>query len=129
MKTIEQELPLFRYQGRVVLGTPWLFAFGKTGRVDGDLVLDDGNIVTARQVLDGAGPEPLTKAARRVVSWVKQCAPKWVASSGDDDYYSGQEQDDPQEECSCRKCKKERKQRVPGALPGCSCAACMPIRY
>jgi hypothetical protein len=131
---INQDIPYFRYQRRRVVGAPWLFVFGETGRVDGDLVLDDGNIVTARQVLEGVGPVPLTKAARQIVKWVKTCAPKWVASLREDDYYGSRSSQDEidGEECSCRQCRRERRALVEHvadwATNGCYCTRCYEAR-
>lgn len=126
---MNQDIAFFRYKRKIVVGEPWVFDFGKTGRVDGDIILDDGNIITARQVLEGTGRVPLTKAAKKLVAWVRKCGPKWLATARDDDYDYEEERGE-EEECSCRDCRRQSDttRLFTNVVPNCTCSDCQFAR-
>lgn len=101
----DNEAPIFEWNGAHYEGNLWALEFtgGKAGRVDGDLVLEEGSVITAQQIVAGFGPKPLTMAARRLLRYSKQ----WVGEYLDEDN-EGYTDIDEAEECGCASCRRNR---------------------
>lgn len=104
MSTHDENCPVFEWKGELTTAYPWVWEHGKEGLCDGDLVLDDGNVIPARAIIDGHGPRALTKAAKKVLDWLVGWRQAFVDGTGEmhNPRYEG-----PQ--CQCGSCRYQRR--------------------